>query len=91
MRLKAAWVTTATLKRYDSIGEFSDAFNTARVQVVPSKGSDATDNHRSVLRLPKPIMCSFRVNAARTDIMSMHKLMRTAAHTGPMSAHTTVS
>lgn len=81
----------ATLSKYDSVDEFSDALRTAKVHVEPNKGNDATDSHRSVRRLPKPMTCSFRVNAARMHIMRMQKFINTAAHTGPIRDQITVS
>lgn len=91
IRLNAAWTTIATLSKYDRVEEFSDALRTARVHVDPSKGNEATDNHKSVRRLPKPMMCSFRVNAARTHITSIQKFTNTAAQTGPIRDQITVS
>lgn len=79
------------LSKYDNVGEFSDALRTVRVQVDPSKGNEATDNHSSVLKFPKPIMCSFKVNAARTDMMRIQKFTNTATQTGPIKDQITVS
>lgn len=81
----------ATLNRYDSIDEFSDALRTARVHVDPSNGNEATDSHKSVRRLPKPMMCSFRVKAARMHMPRMQKFTNTATQTGPISDQITVS
>jgi len=81
----------AMLNRYDSIDEFSDALRTARVHVDPSKGKEATDSHKSVRRLPKPMMCSFRVKAARMHMPRMQKFTNTATQMGPISDQITVS
>lgn len=81
----------ATLSKYDRVGEFSDALRTARVHVDPNKGNEATESHKSVRKFPKPIMCSFRVNAARMHITRMQKFTNTAAQTGPISDQITVS
>lgn len=80
-----------TLSKYDRVGDVSDAFNTAKVHVEPSKGNDATDNHSNVLRLPKPIMCSFNVNAALMDMTRIQKLTKIATQTGPIKDQITVS
>lgn len=79
------------LSKYDSIDEFWEALRTARVHVEPNNGNDATESHRSVRRFPKPMMCSFSVNAARTHITSMQKFTNTAAQTGPIRDQITVS
>lgn len=72
------------LNMYDRVGEFSEAASTARVQVAPNNGSEAIDSHSRVRRFPKPITCSFRVNAALTDITKMQKFMSTDMQTGPI-------
>lgn len=76
---------------YDNVGEFSEALRTVSVHVDPSKGNEATDNHRSVLKFPKPIMCSFNVKAARIDMIKMQKFKNTAKQTGPIRDQITVS
>lgn len=79
------------LSKYDKVGELSDAFRTVRVQVEPSKGNEATDNQSSVLKFPKPMMCSFNVKAALMDMMRIQKLTNTAKQTGPIRDQITVS
>lgn len=80
-----------TLSKYDRVGEFSDALRTAKVHVDPNKGNDATESHKSVRKFPKPMMCSFKVKAARMHITRMQKFTNTAAQTGPISDQITVS